>query len=126
MQIHVIRFSAAILLCFGSFTFAGGQDLTTKQQQIRAALDRDDASAALATLRSLRKSDPNVYALNNYDYLVGRLSEKRGDQGAAAANYLEVVKRSSQLRAYALWRLAHLARLSGDLVRERESLRQLL
>ena len=62
----------------------------------------------------------------NQDYLLGRKAESAGDFATAAANYQSVVARDSILKEYALWRLARLARLSGDLVLERERLQQLL
>ena len=65
-------------------------------------------------------------AANNYDYLLGRLQEKTGDSAAANASYQQVVARQSVLSQYALWHLARLTRATGDLVLEREKLRQLI
>src|SRR6185369_12121925 len=62
----------------------------------------------------------------NQDYLLGRKAEAAGDVAAATANYQAVVSRNSVLKEYALWRLARLARATGDLPLERERLRQLL
>ncbi len=62
----------------------------------------------------------------NADYLRGREAEKSGDVANATANYQAVVSRNSVLKEYALWRLARLARATGDLPLERERLRQLL
>ena len=61
----------------------------------------------------------------NQDYLLGRKAETAGDIAAATANYQAVVARNSILKEYALWRLARLARATGDLVLERERLQQL-
>jgi tetratricopeptide (TPR) repeat protein len=52
--------------------------------------------------------------------------KKSGDIANATANYQAVVSRNSVLKEYALWRLARLARATGDLPLERERLRQLL
>src|SRR5690242_2717179 len=62
----------------------------------------------------------------NQDYLLGRKAESAGDVAAATANYQAVVARNSILKDYALWRLARLARSTGDLMLERERLQQLL
>ncbi|HEY8412583.1 MAG TPA: tetratricopeptide repeat protein, partial [Pyrinomonadaceae bacterium] len=62
----------------------------------------------------------------NQDYLLGRKAEAAGDVAAATANYEAVVTRNSILKEYALWRLARIARATGDLVLERERLQQLL
>ena len=67
-----------------------------------------------------------VAAQPNIEYLHGREAEKAGDIAKAIANYQTVVTGNSILKEYALWRLARLARSTGDLPLERERLRQLL
>jgi soluble lytic murein transglycosylase len=62
----------------------------------------------------------------NNEYLLGRKAETAGDIAAATANYQAIVTRNSVLREYALWRLARIARSTGDLVLERERLQQLI
>ncbi|HEU4794209.1 MAG TPA: transglycosylase SLT domain-containing protein [Pyrinomonadaceae bacterium] len=62
----------------------------------------------------------------NNEYLLGRKAEASGDIAAATGNYQTVVSRNSKLREYALWRLARIARSTGDLVLERERLQQLV
>ncbi len=62
----------------------------------------------------------------NNEYLLGRKAEAAGDIAAATANYQTIVSRNSVLREYALWRLARIARSTGDLVLERERLKQLI
>ena len=63
---------------------------------------------------------------SNNEYLLGRKAETSGDMAAATANYQAVVSRNSVLREYALWRLARIARATGDLVLEREQLQKLI
>lgn len=67
-----------------------------------------------------------VAAQSNDDYRRGREAEKSGDIAKATANYQAVVTQNSVLKEYALWRLARVARSTGDLPLERERLRQLL
>ncbi|HSD46839.1 MAG TPA: tetratricopeptide repeat protein, partial [Pyrinomonadaceae bacterium] len=62
----------------------------------------------------------------NQDYLQGRQAEAAHDLAAAAVNYETVVTRNSVLKEYALWRLARIARSTGDLVLERERLQRLI
>ena len=62
----------------------------------------------------------------NNEYLLGRKAEAAGDIATATANYQTIVSRNSVLRAHALWRLARIARSTGDLVLERERLKQLI
>jgi soluble lytic murein transglycosylase len=63
---------------------------------------------------------------SNNEYLLGRKAEASGDIAAATANYQTIVSRNSVLREYALWRLARIARSTGDLVLERERLQRLV
>ncbi len=67
-----------------------------------------------------------VVAQSNADYRQGRDAESIGDIAKATASYQAVVTRGSILKEYALWRLARIARSTGDLPLERERLRQLL
>lgn len=62
----------------------------------------------------------------NQDYLLGRKAEAAGDIATATANYQTVVSRNALLKEYALWRLARIARSTGDLVLERERLQRLV
>jgi len=65
-------------------------------------------------------------AAGNQEYLSGRKAETAGDFAAATASYQTVVSHNSILKEYALWRLARIARSTGDLVLERERLQQLI
>ena len=67
-----------------------------------------------------------VAAQPNAEYLRGRQAEASGNIAGATANYQAIVSRDSILKEYALWRLARIARSTGDLPLERERLRQLL
>lgn len=94
--------------------------------RIRGAMDAGNVTAALAELSSLGNSPSEPLAANNYDYLLGRLQEKTGELAGANASYQSVIARQSALSQYALWHLARLTRATGDLVLEREKLRQLI
>src|SRR5438552_8239027 len=116
----------AILFCItlGSVSVLA-QTSTERHQQIRAAVDAGDIKKALSTLRALRTADSGSFDANNYDYLQARLAQMNGDSGEAIAAYQSVLTRTSVLSQYALWHLAQSARSIGDLVLERERLRQL-
>ena len=99
----------------------------TQQQQherIVSAVDSGDRNIAIEELRRLQSSNPDLFASRNYDYLLARLTENSGDLAESQSNYQSVVDRKSVLATYALWHLAQRARASGDLVLERERLRQ--
>jgi soluble lytic murein transglycosylase len=105
---------------------ANAQTLSERRERIRASVDGNDSAAAIKELRALSSADPAAFALNNYDYLLARLSERQGDVAGAASNYQKLISRNSLLSEYALWHLSQLARSTGNLVLERVQLRQLL
>ena len=94
--------------------------------RIHNAVENKDYQTAVNELRNLERADKKLFALNNYDYLLARMSEKSGDLATATANYQTVVNRNSILSEYALRRLAQIARVSGNLMLERIYLRELL
>jgi soluble lytic murein transglycosylase len=102
------------------------QSLPERSEKIRAAVAGGKTSAATVELTALRAAEPSAFALNNFDYLLARLLERSGDHARPASGYRAVVARRSLLSQYALWHLAQLARSTGDLVLERERLRQLI
>lgn len=124
------RFSFALLLAALNLSLAAqsarAQNVRERHERIRSSLDGGDESAALNELRRMAAADPSQFALNNYDYLLARLSGRRGDAAGSAAAYQKVVARNSLLTEYALWHLSQIARSTGNLVLEREQLRQLL
>jgi soluble lytic murein transglycosylase len=115
--------SSLLFSCAYSVTAQSTRDW---QQRISAAVGRKDDVAAIGELKSFRKSDPAAFTLNNYDYLLGRLSERRGDRAGASASYQAIVSQPSSLKQYALWHLAQFARTTGNLPLEREQLRRLI
>ena len=94
--------------------------------KIRAAAESRDYQTLIAELETLKKSDKKIFTANNYDYLLARAAENRGDAATAIANFQAVAARGSVLRPYALWHLAALARSSGNLMLERIYLNELL
>ena len=105
---------------------AQAQSTQDRQGRIRAAVESADWQTTLAELNAFRSSNLPVFTANDYDYLLGRISETSGDVTGASASYRSVVNRDSLLSEYALWHLARLARANGDLVLERERLRRLV
>lgn len=124
MQLYSLAFVSLLFLYFSPPVDA--QSASERHGRVRAAVESGDYSAAITELQSLRGAEPTIFTLNNYDYLLARLSERRGDAATATANYQMVAARSSLLSQYALWHLAQLARATGDLPLEREKLRQLI
>lgn len=118
------RTSLHVLLFLPVYLFA--QDLFNFDQKIRTAVDNRDFLIAIAELEAFEKSDPKIFELNNYDYLLGRMAERTGNTAAAMANYQRVVKRNSILKEYALAHLAQIARSTGNLMLERIYLQELL
>jgi len=114
-----MRFASLIVFLALAFPVAAqSSDL------IVTAVESQDWQTARSEINKLR-NDP-IFRERNYDYLLGRIAERTGDVAGATANYEGVAANDSRLKQYALWRLARLARSTGDLVLERERLQQLV
>ena len=97
-----------------------------QHQQLRSALDRDDARGAETLLREMLNASPEAFAKNNYDYLLARLLMRR-DANAEANHALQsVVARNSPLAGYALWHQAEIARAAGNSKEEQRLLLKML
>lgn len=101
---------AATLLLLRSDSSASAETLRQQHAQLRAALDRNDQTAAESLLRRMVNNDPDVFARNNYDYLLARLLENRNAGAEAGTFFLRVINRNSPLAGYAVWHLAEIAR----------------
>lgn len=126
IRMQLCGFALVALLSFFYPRLVNGQSASERHGRVRAAVENGDDTTAITELQSWQSAAPSVFALNNYDYLLARLSERRGDAATASVNYQRVVARNSLLTQYALWHLAQLARATGDLPLEREKLRQLI
>lgn len=99
--------------------------LAQSPDPIVAAVESENWQAARSEINKVRSANETLFREKNYEYLLGRIAERTGDTATALASYQAVVSNNSKLREYALWRLAKLARTTGDLVLERERLQQL-
>ncbi len=95
------------------------------REKISQAVTQRNYALAVAELENLKTSDAKVFEINNYDYLLARMAEKKGDYAAAMANYQAVAARNSVLKEYALWHLSQIARSSGNLMLERTYLQEI-
>lgn len=112
-----------LFLIFPAFVFA--QDFQAIRQKIKSAVENRNYQTTLTELQNLEKTAPKIFRLNNYDYLLARMAERRGDFALAAANYQSAANRDSVLKEYALWHLAQIPRSSGNLMLERIYLREI-
>jgi soluble lytic murein transglycosylase len=119
-----MKFVALLFLSF--FLFISNLYPQDFRLKINQAAENRDYQAAAAELRNLEKTDQKTFILNNYDYLLARMSEKRGDLALALAKYQDVIKRNSVLIEYALWHSSQIARSTGNLTQERVYLQQLV
>ncbi len=101
------------------------QNFAEAHQKIRRFVENRDYSAAINELQTLQKTDKKIFETNNYDYLLARMAERRGDFALAAVNFQSVANRNSILKEYALWHLANIARSSGNLMLERLYLQEI-
>lgn len=116
-----MKFASLLLLLALAFPIAA-----QSPDRIVAAVESQDWQAARAEIDKLRTSNEALFREKNYEYLLGRIAERTGDVASAAKSYQIIASNDSRLKQYALWRLAKLARATGDLVLERERLQQLV
>ncbi|HEX5601758.1 MAG TPA: tetratricopeptide repeat protein, partial [Pyrinomonadaceae bacterium] len=93
---------------------------------IVAAIEAEDWQTARSEIGKVRATNEALFRDKNYEYLLGRIEERVGNTAGAIANYEAIASNNSRLKEYALWRLAKIARATGDLVLERERLQQLI
>ena len=101
------------------------QDLAIPHKQLKAFVINKNYKTAVELLNSMQKDNKEEFIVNNYDYLLARLSEKNGNFATAAANYQGVINRNSALKEHALWHLSSVAHSSGNLFLERLYLEEL-
>ncbi len=126
MQRHICRIVLQIVAVAAVAAVLATSTAATTRDEILAAVRSGDTASALERLTELEAGDPERFRANNYDYLLGRVLEVRGDFAGAAARYTGVLDRGSNLAEYALWRLAGLARLEGNFSLERQYLERII
>jgi soluble lytic murein transglycosylase-like protein len=89
-------------------------------------MDRHDLAAAETILREFQSKSAPAFVKNNYDYLLARVLDRRGNAKEAGAVYQKIVARSSIFAGYALGHLAELSRAAGDAKGEQNYLSQML
>ncbi len=97
-----------------------------KHAQLRAALEHHDLATAEQILRAFQSKSAPAFLKNNYDYLLARVLDRRGNAKEAMTAYQKVVSRNAILAGYALGHLAELARAAGDAKGEQNYLSQML
>src|SRR5215212_2329014 len=117
---------ARLVLFVVLLTLAALSAFAQSADPIIAALEAEDWHTARSEIAKVRSANEGLFRDKNYEYLLGRIAERTGDTATAVANYQAIVANNSKLREYALWRLAKIARATGDFVLERERLQQLV
>lgn len=126
MKQRVFFFLLVLSLSIGTTCQAQSPITAQRHAQLRAALDRHDLATAEQILREFQSKSSQAFAKNNYDYLLARVLDRRGNAKEAAAAYQKVVSRNSIFTGYALGHLGELARAAGDAKGEQNYLSQLL
>jgi soluble lytic murein transglycosylase-like protein/TolA-binding protein len=116
---------ARLLLFVALLTVASSTAFAQSADPIIAAVEAENWQTARAEIVQVRAANEALFREKNYEYLLGRIAERSGDTAGAVANYQAIAANNSRLKEYALWRLAKIARATGDLVLERERLQQL-
>jgi len=117
---------ARLLLFVALLTVASVAAVAQSADPIIAAVEAEDWQTARVEIGKVRAANEALFRDKNYEYLLGRIAERTGDTAGAVANYEAIASKTSRLKEYALWRLAKIARATGDLVLERERLQQLI
>ena len=117
---------ARLLLFVALLTVAAFTAVAQSADPIVAAVEAGDWQTARSEIGKVRAANEALFRDKNYEYLLGRIAEQTGDTAGAVANYQAIATNNSKLKEYALWRLAKMARATGDLVLERERLQQLI
>ena len=117
---------ARLVLFVALLTTAALPVFAQSADPIIAAVEAEDWQRARSEIGKIRAANEALFRDKNYDYLLGRIAERTGDAAAATATYQVTAANDSKLREYALWHLAKIARVTGDLVLERERLQQLV
>ncbi|HMT08923.1 MAG TPA: transglycosylase SLT domain-containing protein [Pyrinomonadaceae bacterium] len=121
------RLILIVTLTFISWAVSHGQAAFENiGQKTVAKYDAGQREEAVADLLQLKAQDPNIFAINNYDYLTARLAERSGKTSLAVENYSSVISRNSILKAYALFHLSQCFRSMGNLMMERIYLERIL
>lgn len=122
-----LRFIAILFIFILSFCACFAQPITPERHtQLRDALARQNLAKAEQLLRDFERGAAQQFTKNNYDYLLARVLDRRGNANEAAAMYKRVIARDSPLAGYALLHVAELARGAGDAKQEQEALTKLL
>jgi soluble lytic murein transglycosylase-like protein/TolA-binding protein len=117
---------ARLVLFVLLLTVAALPSFAQSADPIIAAVEAGDWQAARTEIGKVRSANEALFRDKNYEYLLARIAERTGDTANAVANYQAIASNNSRLKEYALWRLAKIARATGDLVLERERLQQLV
>ena len=117
---------ARLFLFVALFTVTPLPAFAQSADPIVAAIEAQDWQTARSEIGKVRAANEAIFRDKNYEYLLGRIAERTGDTAGAVANYQAIASNNSKLKEYALWRLAKIARETGDLVLERERLQQLI
>lgn len=120
-----MKFAAVLLLLLLPVQLSFSQTPEEFHSKLKAAVAERLYADAVIDLKRLEQEHPDLFAWNNYDYLLGRMYEKVGNTSAAMAQYQAVTKRGSILKPYALFHLAGIARSSGNLAGERVFLEEI-
>lgn len=105
-----------VLFCVGSSL---SQNVSETEKNISQAVESRNYDIALTELQKFRMSDDAAFIAKDYDYLLARTAELKGDLAIAIATYRAVADRNSVLKPYALKHLAQIARSTGNLLLER-------
>ncbi len=81
-------------------------------KQLDTFLSQNDDAKSFYALQELERTDPDLFAINNYPYLAGLVADRLGHVDVAVA-YLTRAQGSRELSEYATWQLAQISARRG-------------
>ncbi len=126
---HILKFFLIILLAFlltKPISADNFEIVKPKHQAVLSALAKRDYPLVESEIKIIQAKDLEIFRINSYEYLLGRVQEKRGDLANAIKSYNSIISQNSLLSEYARWHLALIARQQKDSSSEREHLKKLI
>ncbi len=114
-----MRQLTAIIFVLSVISMPAGGSTEDEYEVIRRSIIAGSSDNAIDALLSIKATKPDIFSLNNFAYSLGRVTHRSGRVDIAAANYVSVIRESSQLAPLAGWHLAETARMSGNAMLER-------
>ena len=108
------------------FSLQNHKSLEQLHQQLVSFYDLENYSKALSTLSQIKEHFPQLYILNNYAYLEGRICQRLASIEQAIESYKSLLYNNSNLSDYAEFRLAEAYKELSDTANQQKHLEKII